>query len=323
MTSTHDIDALIVKTAAALGGLVPTQILRDAGHTWRPIKLRVASGLLVPVCRGVVRLATTPATPLLNAAAGAFISPGSWISHHTALVAFGIDVAEDRRTGCGVAPGHMSNVRRIRIPGIIGHERNQPTPGDLSRWKGIPISRPWLAIVESAATLSVRDLTVALDRVIHEGLASPRRVERCLTANPKVHGSPLLRDLLLERLGGEGIVRSFFEHDLNQVLRRNGIVGAVRNHRVSLRNGRYRVLDAAFPHLRVALEADSWRHHSSARDWGQTRIRDRELAAEGWLVVPVVFADTKGPDELVAHLREIIRQKTAQKGGFVTDRASG
>ncbi len=78
-----------------------------------------------------------------------------------------------------------------------------------------------------------------------------------------------------DRLNGAGIVRSWLEQDGVRVVTQAGLPTPIRNHRIRLPNGIVRILDLAWPALRIAVEADSWVHHASPSDWRATRIRDR------------------------------------------------
>ncbi|ORM32829.1 DUF559 domain-containing protein [Williamsia sp. 1135] len=66
--------------------------------------------------------------------------------------------------------------------------------------------------------------------------------------------------------------------------------------------GRYR-LDAAWPHLKVAVEYDG-EHHRSAQQHAHDLERWNRLRAEGWVVVTVTASNIRrGRDEFVAQLR--------------------
>ncbi|MFN2590069.1 MAG: endonuclease domain-containing protein [Actinomycetota bacterium] len=58
--------------------------------------------------------------------------------------------------------------------------------------------------------------------------------------------------------------------------------------------GRTARVDFAFPRARLALEADSYRYHSSPRDWSRDRTRHNALIAAGWRVLPITYSDLVG-----------------------------
>jgi very-short-patch-repair endonuclease len=77
----------------------------------------------------------------------------------------------------------------------------------------------------------------------------------------------------------------------------------VQQHRVSVASGAAR-LDAAVPHLKVAVELDGAAFHGSAADRERDTRRDVALAAVGWVVLR--FSYRRLPREPDACHREIL-----------------
>jgi very-short-patch-repair endonuclease len=71
--------------------------------------------------------------------------------------------------------------------------------------------------------------------------------------------------------------------------------------RVRLPSGRVARFDFAYPNARLAIEADSYRYHSSLLDWSRDRVRHNELIALGWRVLPVTFSELRTDPIGVAH----------------------
>lgn len=112
-----------------------------------------------------------------------------------------------------------------------------------------------------------------------------------------------LRTLLSERVGGRW-TQSEFERKLLGVLRSAGLPMPVPQFEVALPGGRRAFLDFAWPDLWLAIEADSFRHHSSRRDWSRDHARNSVLISLGWRILPVTWDDlTARPDDLVALLQ--------------------
>jgi very-short-patch-repair endonuclease len=71
-----------------------------------------------------------------------------------------------------------------------------------------------------------------------------------------------------------------------------------------LLGGRRAYLDFAWPELRLAIEANSYRHHASRRDWSRDHVRNNAVIALGWRILPVTWDElTERPDDVVALLR--------------------
>jgi hypothetical protein len=204
---------------------------------------------------------------------------------------------------------HISSPHRIRRPEVIAHQLPRPAPNELANYFGVSIARPALAIIESAAILRQGDLAVALDSLLQRGTLTLPSLERAVEAHKRFPGNANLRQLVEDRLNGSGLLRSFFEYQLDVVLRRYGLPIPVSNFAVRLPNGRRRVLDKAWPDLYVGLEAESWAHHSNTTDWGRSRVRDRELTGLGWTVVAAVVEDVRRPERLIQDLRLVLDRR--------------
>ncbi len=320
----NNLDTRIAALAAKYDGLVPVAPLISDGHSYRSLKARVDHGLLTWVCRGVLRLSSTAPTAPRRAVAVALVVPGTWISHTTALDLHGITTSTppvrsrnnwnhtgQPRENPGLQAAHVSHPKRIRLGAAICHISPAPARSDLVLRNGVLISRPWLALVEAASVVDDRTLAVLLDATVQQGFVTPTRVADALARHERTRGSRGLAHLLEDRLNGAGLLSSFLEHDLDRLVRKSGFPPPIRNYPVILPGGTRRVLDLAWPHLRIALEADSWQFHSRTGDWGRTRIRDRELTAAGWIILPVVVADIRDPAALLSDLADTIALRRA------------
>lgn len=74
------------------------------------------------------------------------------------------------------------------------------------------------------------------------------------------------------------------------------------------------MLDYAFPFYLLALEADSYRHHSSRIDWGRDHTRNRLLTAIGWRILPVTWDDLAEPAAMLDAVERGLRQKPRYAG---------
>lgn len=80
----------------------------------------------------------------------------------------------------------------------------------------------------------------------------------------------------------------------------------VRQHPVHIGGATY-FLDFAFPHARVAIEADGHVWHSSRPQWRRDKRRISALAAAGWRFVFVTDEDARDPNApWMAHVRELL-----------------
>jgi very-short-patch-repair endonuclease len=71
-------------------------------------------------------------------------------------------------------------------------------------------------------------------------------------------------------------------------------------------------VDFAYPAKRIAIQGDSFEHHSGKRAWLKDSHQRAELASLDWLVLPVTWGDLEErPDEVVS---QISRALEARKG---------
>jgi very-short-patch-repair endonuclease len=151
--------------------------------------------------------------------------------------------------------------------------------------------------------LPLATLERALDDALVRGLVScphlARRVEGCRRGQP---GIAALRELLEIREGGRW-TQSEFERRLFAVIDDAGLARPIPQFEVVLPDGRRIYLDFAWPELLLAVEADSYRHHASRRDWTRDHVRNNTVIALGWRILPVTWEQlTQASDELVALL---------------------
>jgi very-short-patch-repair endonuclease len=100
-------------------------------------------------------------------------------------------------------------------------------------------------------------------------------------------GTGLLADLMAERQGRMRHADSEPQRRLGEVLAEAGLPPARVEHPVRLPSGRMAYIDAAFPEALLAIEVDSYLHHSTLSDWSRDRARNNELIALGWRVLSI------------------------------------
>jgi very-short-patch-repair endonuclease len=107
--------------------------------------------------------------------------------------------------------------------------------------------------------------------------------------------------LLDQRLAG-GAAESHPEVVLGEALRRGGVIGLVRQHRIDLPGyGRAR-FDLAIPHLRWAIEADLFPTHRETIGRWRDADRDEAALAIGWATTRV------GPEEFGASFERTVEE---------------
>jgi very-short-patch-repair endonuclease len=300
----HDdsLDAL----AATQHGVVTRQQLFDLGLPRHAIDDRLGTGRLRRVHAGVYLVrghALSWPAPLVAACLAA--GPQAVASHRAAAFLHGLE---------GTRPLVELTVplgRGPELAGVVVHRSRRLSRVDVGTVDGIPCTRPWRTIVDLAAVADGEIVECALD----DGLR--RRLFTCTYLRARLDGlghrgrSGIghLERLLAERT--EGLVRneSHFERKLLSVLREAALPAPIPQYEVLLPTGRQVRIDFAYPALRIGLEADSYRHHSSKLDWARDHTRFRWLTALGWLLIPVTWDDLADPTVLIEQLRVASRSR--------------
>jgi very-short-patch-repair endonuclease len=291
-------DRLIAEMATAQHGAVARRQLLEAGVPAHVIEHRVRSGLLVALHAGVYRVTAAPETWHQRIAAATLAAgPTAVASHRAAAFLHRLD---------GVGPRPEVTVGRRQAPqprGVIVHRLATLEPSDVELRDGIRRTRPPATLLALAAVLPAPALERALDDAVVRGLVSCAQLQRRLdTAGRQGRtGAAALGAMLATRSSAPRWTQSEFERRLLALLRRAGVPLPVPQFEVVLPTGRRAFLDFAWPNVRLALEANSYRHHAGRLAWSRDHTRNSAVIALGWRIVPVTWEDlVAAPDELLA-----------------------
>lgn len=304
-------DRIIASIASEQHSIVTRPQLLTAGVGVRAIEHQLATGRLIAVHAGVYRPEGHPRSwPQTLTAAVLAAGAGAVVSHRGAAFLHGIPGIERR------AEITVVRSRGPRIPGLLVHRATALDPRDTFTDAGMPLTRPARTLIDLAGVLTPGALEMAVDDMLSRRLVTVDYLCRRLDALGKQgrRGAGILAALLADRGDGRPHMTSEFERRLFKVLSDAGLAPPQCQYEVILPGGRRVVLDYAYPDDLLALEADSYRHHSSRTDWGRDRIRNRMLAAIGWRVLPVTWDDLAHPAALIGDVSRGLHQKPRAAG---------
>jgi hypothetical protein len=214
---------------------------------------------------------------------------------------------------CGRAAGHLLGIVKGPPPppevtaptnrrpkGVKTHRSRRPyRAGDVTTWRGIPVTTPARTLVDLAAVLS-KD---ALARAVHEaGIrhgTKPAHVEAVLEGRRRSPGAGKLRAVLR---GDVRVTLSKLEKRFLARLREIGRPLPKTNRPIG---GRY--LDCRWPDHHLTVELDSYTYHSSRYAWEQDRRREREAYARGDDFRRYTYGDVfEQPARMLAELRALL-----------------
>ncbi|HEX9236868.1 MAG TPA: type IV toxin-antitoxin system AbiEi family antitoxin domain-containing protein [Actinomycetota bacterium] len=283
--------------AEAQHGVISRGQALDVGLSRHGIGTLLARGLWIPVFRGVYRISGSRMSWYQQVTAACLAAgTGAVASHSTAACLWSLPGAE-RKVEVTV-PG----ARRVILDQVRVH-RSVLAKNDQRRHEGIPVTSLARTLIDLASVVSPSRLEEMVDYSLANRLLSLTTLRRRLDSLGRGgrKGAGELAALIAAREARPRGPQSEFERRLLRVLSGYRLPPPVCQHEVRLRSGRRAYLDFAYPEAMLAIEADSYRHHSSRSDWSRDRVRNNDLIAAGWRVLPITFDDMSSQPEAVAH----------------------
>lgn len=280
---THRRVAALLSLAAEQHGLVRAAQLESVGINRSALSRLTKQGVLEPIGGlGIRRIAGGPPTPhqLLLAAVWS-AGPGGVASHRSAAWLWNLEPISQLILDVSVPP----NCRR-RPRGVVLHYASDVASRYVTTVDGIAVTEPTMTLFDLASVVSPDDLECAFDAALRQGLTTHRRAEAILrrVGGRGRKGTGAFRTLIDSRVGSDGVTDSMFETRLVQVLRRAGLPEPVRQFEIYDGGGFVGRFDCVYPEARVAIEADSVRHHHSRVRFESDRERRSRAEGVGWRV---------------------------------------
>jgi Transcriptional regulator, AbiEi antitoxin/Protein of unknown function (DUF559) len=305
-------DARTATVAAGQAGVLSRAQARAAGMTDRMIARRRATGRWSLLHPGVYAIAGAPPSWRRDVWASLLAAgPQAVASHETALLLHGVD---DRHVPRHPLRLTMPHGTHARVAGALVHQIGDVAPHHVGAVDGLPVTTPARAVVDLAARVGPRRLGDLVDVVTHR-MTSTARVARC-TAEVARRGKPGIARLgavLDERGPGHVPPASVLEAHMFAALASGGLPEPVRQFRLPGRGAIDGLVDAAYPDVRLILEADGRRWHARISDLRRDHQRDAEAARVGWQTLRLLHEDIVGhPDEVAATVRDVRSARSAQ-----------
>lgn len=189
-------------------------------------------------------------------------------------------------------PGQCRPGLRSEERGLIVHRVRHLPRTDIEVRANIPVTSATRTLIDLGAVANPRQIELALESALRKGLTSlpalRRRLGQQPTRGPKHVG--VLRCLLEQE--PPVATESALETLVWRLLRDQGLPQPERQYEIVGDDGRFVArVDFAYPDHKVAIEADGYEFHSSREDWRRDRRRQNALAALGWTVYRVTWAD--------------------------------
>jgi hypothetical protein len=303
-------DRRIATVATAQHGVFTTAHADEAGLTRDQRDKRVRTGRWVLVHPGVYRIAGAPVSWRGMLLADCWASRRlSVASHRSAAELWGL-------------PGGQTDIieitcdrwKRARPPGLVVHETSLLLPDDTTEVDGIPVTTLDQTLLGLAAVGSPAVVEMALDRALRLGLTTMASLESFVGRKRQRgrNGSAVLGRLVETRDPLAKVPESAMETRMKQLLRRHGLPTPKFQYEIR-HHGRFVArVDAAYPELRIALEYDSYEHHTGKLALVRDNDRRNHLTRIDWRTVTFTAADIFGDGgQAIEALRAARRQAGA------------
>jgi len=188
-------------------------------------------------------------------------------------------------------------------------ERNEgATTAFASRQFGLisrDVTTPTRTLVDLCGVVEPDRVEPALDDALRRGLTSLPRLwwAAARLGGRGRSGARRIRELLEERSSATPIPANVFETRVKQLLAKAGLPEPEAQFEDRGRGRLLARVDFAYPDLKLAIRADSYRYHSGRMAWQRDLARRNSLASRGWRVLHVTWEDLMTqPDALVAEI---------------------
>ena len=247
-----------------------------------------------------------PLDPSVLHAAALLVVPEAYaLSHQSAAQAMHLEVPRSPYV-------HLATPKdqRCRLQGIQLHRL--PEKPTVYRFSGVPTTTPAQTLIDLASTLSLVDLTVVADAMLHRRLVPRDRLESHATG----HAASAKRARAALRLANAG-AESPMETRVRLLLKLAGLPDPVANLSIEVAESRTRRVDLGYPDVLVAIEYDG-RHHIDRRGQWEGDIRRREeLESLGWRVIVLTASDVFScPSATLERVRDALKSRDVLVGAF-------
>ncbi|MDQ3785407.1 MAG: endonuclease domain-containing protein [Actinomycetota bacterium] len=224
-------------------------------------------------------------------------------SHRSAAALWGLADIESSEV-------EISTTRSLRSWNVITHRMSPGAKKDTgTKRKGIPLTSVDQTLLDLGGVIEPHRLEVALDDALNRRLTTLASLESAILIHARRGrpGSGALRPLVKSRTALTAIPESALETQLLGLLQAADVPLPIPQHEIR-DGGRFVArVDFAYPDLRIAIEADGYRHHSGRHAWQRDLQRRNHLTAAGWLVLHVTWRDLdQRPKQLIHEVRQML-----------------
>jgi hypothetical protein len=288
--------------AQAQHGTFSRKQAHGAGVSASMIARRLQSGVWVKIHPGVFRIGGAPTSWHQDLiAACLWAGDDAVVSHLTAARLHSLEGIPGRKRGEPIELT-VPMKRKLIAPGFVVHRSRTLERADRTTVEQIPVTSLARTLVAVAPRLDERRLARALDSGLarHPSMAVRmiRREVRRLKERGRAGPCALAR--LLEMRDPDALpLDSALERRFRAALARSGLPKPVEHYDV-VENGRHLAqLDFAYPSARVGIQLNGAGVHRRYDVWERDQEQWSDLAAAGWRIVQVTWAQLEASEAAV------------------------
>lgn len=312
MPLSADMDKKILAVAKRQNGFIRWSQLVAIGVTSHGLQSRMRRGLLRRVSHGLYQIPMVGQDSWVNRAQTACMAAGQGavLSHDSAARVLELELP--KRDRIEVTVPYERKVHR-RMNGVVVHYARHLPGTHRVHVSELVVTSAMRTLLDVAPRYGAAQLHNALDAAVMRKLIHPRKFA-ALLSDPHMKSRPGSR-ALREGIGGwleHPRLESVWEMRLYRVLVSAGLRPPVSQFDIFERGKRIACADFAWPELKVAVEMDGVRHHSTPRALAHDQRRDHRLGALGWIVLritPEVLRSDPGP--FLESLRLVLLSRAA------------
>jgi very-short-patch-repair endonuclease len=275
--------------------------LLERGWTKAEIDWRIRQRRLLPVHTGVYAVGHRSVTRQGWRMAAVLASgPDALISNRTAAALWGIG-------GYSGGAVHVTIPRKSTSSKPIRRHFSLVPADERGIQAGIPATSVHRTIFDLAAAVPLDEVIAMIKEAEYRNRYDRLSLPDLLKRHPGKRGSRKV-ELALKRIVEEppGRKRSKLEQRFAPFLRRHNLPLPRFNDPIVLGSKLY-VADCHWPQLRLIVELDGWKGHSSRSAFQDDRLRDRVLHVAGFSVIHLTWNQLEvEPEDVVADLRSAL-----------------
>ncbi|HEX5721789.1 MAG TPA: type IV toxin-antitoxin system AbiEi family antitoxin domain-containing protein [Acidimicrobiia bacterium] len=235
--------------------------------------------------------------------AGLYLIPGfdlTWRGQLlAATAALGAVVSHESAAELHRLPGVKREVKAVtvrtrttnRFPNVIVHQSTDLSSGYIIEIEGLPATDVVRTITDLAATLGTRTIGRLVDHVVVNKLA-PLDAFITIVGDLSRRGKPGMKTMhqVLELRTGEAFLGdSELELFVLRCFVRWGFPEPILQYSLPWRTPRRGRADFAFPELRLIIEVDGRKWHTTMDAFEEDRLRDNLAQLAGWRVIRITY----------------------------------